>query len=103
MLRPYFDFDRDPLDTQVATEIRLNEDADGPPAELRGKFAARRADPAFPPERDGAPPRANRPFGDRSLSRPANRAEHVGLGDRRRDDAGQLADMRLAQDRVGRA
>src|SRR5437879_8684036 len=75
MLRPYFDFDRDPLDTQVATEIRLDQDADGPAAELRGKFAARRADPAFPPERDGAPPRADGAFGDRSLGRTANRAE----------------------------
>src|SRR2546422_907739 len=81
MLRPYFDFDRDPLDTQVATEIRLDQDADGPAAELRGKFAARRADPAFPPERDGAPPRADGAFGDRSPGRTANPAVRQNRGD----------------------
>src|SRR5438445_4766323 len=103
MLRPYFDFDRDPLDTQVATEIRLDQDADGPAAELRGKFAARRADPAFPPERDGAPPRADGAFGDRSLGRTANRAEHVGFGDRPGADVVQKAVIGLADDRIRRA
>src|SRR2546428_12798929 len=81
MLRPYFDFDRDPLDTQVATEIRLDQDADGPAAELRGKFAARRADPSFPPERYWAPPRAEGAFGRRSLSRTPNRPGHGGSCD----------------------
>src|SRR5947207_3570471 len=88
---------------QIATEICLDEHADGPAAELRGKSAARRPDPAFPSERDGSPPRTDRPLGDRTFRRTPNRTQHVGFRDGPRTDVVQEAVIRFTDDGIGRA
>src|SRR5882762_8337777 len=103
MLCPYLDFDRDPLDPEIPAKIRLDQDADGPPAELPRQLAARRPDPAFPSERDGPTPRTNRAFGDRASSGTANGVEHVSLGDRARADVVQKTVIRLTDDGIRRS
>src|SRR5712691_9803558 len=102
MLRPYFDFDRDPLDTQVAAEVCLDKNTDGPAAELRRQLSARRPDPALPSERDGPTPRTNCAFGNQAAGGTANRAEDVSLGDRARADVVQKTVIRLTDDGIRR-
>src|SRR5213075_1890281 len=103
MLRPYFDFDRNALNPELATEIRLHQHTDGPSTELRGQPAARRPDAALPTECDGTAPGADSPFGDWTVCCSAYRIQHVSFGDRSRADVVQEAVIRLADDRVGGA
>src|SRR5258708_33992032 len=103
MLRPYFDFDRDSLDTQVAAEIRLNEHTHRPATPFFWQLAARRPDPALPSEGNSAPPRAHRTLGDGTVGGDTNRAQDVRLRDRPRPDVVQKAVIRFADHRIGGA
>src|SRR5690606_22147347 len=91
------------VDREDAPVVRLDEDADGVPAERGGEPPGAGPDPAFPAERDRARARAHAALRDGPVVRLLQRPDHVLGPDRAGADVVQEPVVRLADDGVDRA